>query len=75
MASHNPSDGPLKELKHDAVPGYPMIFTICFAAMTIYLGFILISSPGQVEYGKGHGYEKKGAKSHSEKTETKKEAH
>lgn len=67
MASHQPSDQPLQELKHDAVPGYPVIFTICFAVMSLYLGFILYSSPGQAEHGhhdhKGDG---KASDGHSE---------
>lgn len=50
MAS-SPIDKPLQELKHDAVPGYLKAFIIAFAAMGIYLAFILISSPGSA---KGH---------------------
>ncbi|MBL9153347.1 MAG: hypothetical protein JNK37_12715 [Verrucomicrobiales bacterium] len=43
----NPNDtAPLQQLKHDAVPGYPRAFLICFAVMALYLLLILISSPG-----------------------------
>ena len=45
-----PTDGkPLKELKHEAVPGYLMAFSIAFATMGIYLAIILISSPGSAK--------------------------
>ena len=45
-----PTDGtPLKELKHDAVPGYFKAFIIAFAVMGIYLAIILISSPGSAK--------------------------
>lgn len=43
----DPTDStPLTELKHDAVPGYPRAFLICFVAMALYLLLILVSSPG-----------------------------
>lgn len=67
MANHSPSDGPIQELKHDAEPGYPMAFMICFAAMTIYLVFILSSPPGQAK----KDYHKKD-KGQSEQYENKK---
>ena len=49
MDAHSPSDKPLQELKHDAVPGYPLAFGVCFAVMGLYLAYILVSSPGKVE--------------------------
>jgi hypothetical protein len=52
MASSS-NETPLKELKHDAVPGYLKAFIIAFAVMGLYLAFILISSPGSA---KGHDY-------------------
>lgn len=62
------SDEPIQELKHDAVPGYPRIFWICFAAMGLYLAIVLLTSPGQVKkkYPKAEGAAK------IEKTEQKK---
>lgn len=45
---------PLQELKHDPVPGYRKSFAIVFTVLGLYLALILISSPGQVEYDKGH---------------------
>ena len=60
MASHSPSDGPLQELKHDAVPGYPKAFAIAFAVMGIYLVAILFTSPGQVEHGHHDDHDKHG---------------
>lgn len=65
MAAHQSNDDqPLQELKHDAVPGYFCAFLIAFAAMTLYLALILVSSPGPA---KGHhgDHEK-----HGHKTET-----
>lgn len=56
-----PTEQPLKELKHEAIPGYFKAFVIAFAAMGIYLAFILISSPGSAkEYDKS-GKAKPGA--------------
>lgn len=56
MKPHH-GDEPLKELKHDAVPGYGKAFLIALAAMGLYLAIILISSPGMVDghHGEGHG--------------------
>ncbi len=54
MASHPPDDGPLQELKHDAVPGYLKAFTIAFAVMGLYLALVLISSPGPAKGDKYH---------------------
>ena len=51
MATHNNSDEPLKELKHDAVPGYLKAFVIAFAVMGLYLAILLITTPGPA---KGH---------------------
>lgn len=55
MAIHSPDDGPLQELKHDAVPGYLKAFAIAFATMGLYLAIILISSPGSAKADKSHG--------------------
>lgn len=55
MASF-PIDKPLKELKHDAVPGYLKAFIIAFAVMGLYLAVILVSSPGSAK-----GHDKSGA--------------
>ena len=52
MASHDPKDAPLQELKHDAVPGYLRAFIAAFVIMGVYLAIILITSPGPA---KGHG--------------------
>jgi len=46
---HRDPDG-LPELKHDARPGYGRVFVIAFAAMALYLAFILLSSPGTVSH-------------------------
>ena len=65
MASRPHDDSsPLKELKHDAVPGYFKAFCIAFAAMGIYLAIILISSPGSAkkDYDKSKGKTEAGAK-------------
>ena len=51
MATQNPNDPPLRELKHEAVPGYLKAFIVAFAVMGIYLAIILITSPGPA---KGH---------------------
>ena len=53
MTSPNSNDQPLKELKHEAVPGYRLAFTIAFAVMSLYLLIILVSSPGPAG---GHGH-------------------
>lgn len=63
MASHSTDDGPLQELKHDAVPGYIKAITIAFAVMASYLAIILISSPGPA---KGHGHHGDPANSESD---------
>ncbi len=49
-----------RELKHDAKPGYGRVFAIVFAILGLYLGFILISSPGPA---KSHGHSEDGASS------------
>ncbi len=49
----------LRELKHEAKPGYGRIFAIVFVILGLYLAFILISSPGPV---KSHGYPKENAR-------------
>ena len=46
MLSHSPDDEPLKELKHDAVPGYFKAFVIAFVVMGLYLAILLVISPG-----------------------------
>ena len=46
MPSHSPTDEPLQELKHDAVPGYLRAFVIAFVVMGLYLAVLLIVSPG-----------------------------
>ncbi len=48
----------LRELKHEAKPGYGRIFAIVFAVLGLYLALILISSPGPA---KSHGHSPKGA--------------
>ncbi|MEJ6719200.1 MAG: hypothetical protein QNK82_11985 [Akkermansiaceae bacterium] len=63
MASHSPTDEPLLELKHDAVPGYMRVFLIAFAVMTLYLALILIVSPGKAEKHHG-GHDDKHHESH-----------
>lgn len=68
MANHSTSEGPLQELKHDAEPGYPKMFWITFLAITAYLAFILISSPGKAK----KDYDKKAKGYQSEKYEGKK---
>ncbi len=67
MASHSPTDEPLKELKHDAVPGYMRAFIIAFAAMTLYLVIVLIVSPGRTKghHDSDHGHDDQ----HSTKSE------
>ncbi len=50
MDYHPPSDEPLLELKHEAVPGYLKAFLIAFAVMGFYLLVILVSSPGPAEH-------------------------
>lgn len=45
----------LRELKHEAKPGYGRIFALVFAILGLYLAFILISSPGPA---KSHGQSK-----------------
>ena len=61
MASSS-NNTPLKELKHDAVPGYLRAFIIAFAAMGLYLAFILVSSPGSAKDKHGtHNKAKPGA--------------
>ncbi len=60
MATHNNSDEPLQELKHDAVPGYLKAFVIAFAVMGLYLAILLITTPGPA---KGHHGD--GEKSHA----------
>ena len=64
MHSQHDSDQPLRELKHEAIPGYRTAYAIALGTMAIYLAVILYTSPGQVE----HHYEKKdkNAKEHSE---------
>ncbi|MDA7921585.1 hypothetical protein N9B21_00985 [Verrucomicrobiales bacterium] len=62
MATHNNSDEPLKELKHDAVPGYLKAFVIAFAVMGLYLAILLIATPGPA---KGHHGHDDGKKSHA----------
>lgn len=62
MATHNNSDEPLKELKHDAVPGYFKTFVIAFAVMGLYLAILLITTPGPAKGHHGHG---DGEKSHA----------
>jgi hypothetical protein len=49
--ANSPNEDPLRELKHEAVPGYPKAFIIAFAIMGVYLALVLISSPGPA---KGH---------------------
>ena len=49
MAHQAPTDTPLKELKHDAVPGYLQAFAIAFMVMGVYLAIILITSPGSAK--------------------------
>ncbi len=51
MATPPTNDSPLRELKHEAVPGYFRAFSIAFAVMGVYLAIILITSPGPA---KGH---------------------
>ena len=50
MHSQHDSDHPLRELKHEAVPGYRTAFAIALVGMAIYLAVILYTSPGQVKY-------------------------
>ena len=60
-------DQPLHELKHEAEPGYMKAFLIAFVAMTAYLAWIIVSSPGKVEYHKdkgGHEEQEAPAKGH-----------
>ena len=47
--ANSPNDTPLQELKHEAVPGYFLVFIIAAVAMGLYLAFILISSPGSAK--------------------------
>ena len=49
MATQASNDGPLRELKHEAVPGYFKAFIIAFALMGLYLAIILVSSPGSAK--------------------------
>lgn len=58
------SEQPIQKLKHDAKPGYLMAFTISFSLMSLYLAFILYSSPGQVKY-EYHGKKSSYKESHS----------
>ncbi len=51
----------MNELKHTAKPGYRKVFLIAFAVMAAYMAFILISSPGKVEYKR---HDKAGEKHH-----------
>ena len=56
MASHDHSDKPLSELKHDPIPGYRRAFLVVFAVLAVYLAAILISSPGSAKSHYGdHG--------------------
>ena len=66
-------DEPLKELKHDAVPGYGKAFAIAFGVMTLYLAIILLSSPGPAEGHHGHG--DKAEHSHEEHGSEKTKSH
>ncbi|MDF1738440.1 MAG: hypothetical protein P1U86_04715 [Verrucomicrobiales bacterium] len=59
MATPHNSDEPLKELKHEAVPGYPKAFAIALAVMGLYLAILLIASPGATKSHHGHGDDKK----------------
>ncbi len=36
---------PIKELKHEAWPGYRTAFNITFAVFTIYLIIVILSAP------------------------------
>lgn len=40
---------PLQELKHSAVGAYPLVFLVVTAALGIYLGVVLYSSPGKIK--------------------------
>ena len=51
----SPNNTPLKELKHDAVPGYLTAFLVAFVGMGLYLAVILISSPGSAKEYDKHG--------------------
>ena len=48
-------DTPIKQLQHEAVPGYLAAFVVAIAVMGLYLTIILISSPGSA---KKKGYDK-----------------
>jgi|AntAceMinimDraft_11_1070367.scaffolds.fasta_scaffold00157_35 hypothetical protein len=71
MASPPNSDEPLKELKHDAVPGYLKAFVIAFAVMGLYLVAVLISSPGPAKGHHGEVHSNEGHDEETEKTEGK----
>ena len=60
MATQNPNDPPLRELKHEAVPGYLNAFIVAFAVMGIYLAIILITSPGPAKGHDKSGHDKSG---------------
>lgn len=56
MASPDHSGKPLRELKHEPVPGYRRAFLIAIGIMALYLAAILISSPGSAKSHYGdHG--------------------
>lgn len=62
MADQDHSDKPLRELKHDPVPGYRRAFLIAIGIMALYLAILLISSPGSAKSHYGdHGEAKKEA--------------
>ncbi|MEC5129139.1 hypothetical protein VSU19_20425 [Verrucomicrobiales bacterium BCK34] len=62
MVNPDNSNEPLKELKHEAVPGYPKALLIAIAVMGLYLAILLITSPGSAKGHYGHG---DGEKSHA----------
>ena len=72
MVQHS-NDGPLKELKHDAVPGYLMAFIVAFAVMGVYLAVILVSSPGSAKKKYKSAEAKTAVAETAETTETVKE--
>ena len=52
MAKQPTNDIPKREVKHEAAPGYPIVFLAAFLGTAIYLAIILITSPGSAKHHK-----------------------
>ena len=53
MAKKNSGGEGLREIRHDAVPGYLNAFLIAAIVMGLYLALVLFSSPGSAKKGYG----------------------